>query len=146
MADSTVSYPYYRQTSNVHNVCIAYGNVCLSPLGVSSNGSDFSNVSVVNLTISQWSGVYAGLVGTVVLLSIARMFLVFVLLMRASHLLHNKMFAAVLRAPVLFFDTNPVGEHVCYSNTYTGALTYSSLCCACRSDTQQILKGHWLHG
>ena len=54
-------------------------------------------------------GVYGGLTGAVVVFSFARLFLFFLLLLRASRLLHNNMFAAVLRAPVHFFDTNPVG-------------------------------------
>ena len=87
------------------NVC------CYSPLGVGSGGSNVtSNVFGNNLTILQWTGVYGGLVAALVLFSFIRCFLVFILLMRASYFLHNKMFAAVLRAPVLFFDTNPVGE------------------------------------
>ena len=45
-----------------------------------------------------------------ILLSFARTILFFILVLRASRLLHNKMFGAVLRAPVLFFDTNPVGR------------------------------------
>ena len=81
-----------------------------SPLGVSSNGSNMSHVFGSNLTIPQWTGVYGGLVGALVLFSFIRCFLFFLLLMRASYYLHNRMFAAVLRAPVLFFDTNPVGE------------------------------------
>ena len=41
---------------------------------------------------------------------VGRTTLFFVLVLRSSRLLHNKMFATVLRAPVLFFDTNPSGE------------------------------------
>ena len=52
---------------------------------------------------------YGGLTGAVVLLSLIRTFFFFILLLRASYLLHNKMVAAVLRAPVFFFDNNPVG-------------------------------------
>ena len=58
---------------------------------------------------SNWLIVYGGLTGAVVLLSFMRTFFFFILFLRASYLLHNKMFAAVLRAPVFFFDNNPVG-------------------------------------
>ena len=36
-------------------------------------------------------------------------------MLRAARILHNKMFMSVLRSPVLFFDTNPVGmsNHTC---------------------------------
>ena len=75
-----------------------------------TNGSDDIMIWSFQLTIPEWIGVYGGLTGAVILLSFTRVFLFFVLLLRASRLLHNKMFAAVLRAPVLFFDTNPVGK------------------------------------
>ena len=65
--------------------------------------------NTTNFGIYHWIGVYGGLTGAVVVFSFARLFLFFLLLLRASRLLHNKMFAAVLRAPVHFFDTNPVG-------------------------------------
>ena len=75
--------------------------------GCSSNNTD----TRCNLTTNQRIGVYGGLTGLVILLSIARTTLFFVALLRSSRLFHNKMFAAVLRAPVLFFDTNPVGRY-----------------------------------
>lgn len=55
-------------------------------------------------------GIYGGLSGTVVAMTILRCILLYVLLLRASHILHNRMFQAILRAPVLFFDTNPIGK------------------------------------
>ena len=39
-----------------------------------------------------------------------RAVLCYLVILAASRSLHNKMLTAVLRAPVLFFDTNPVGE------------------------------------
>ena len=63
---------------------------------------------------------YFGLTLMVIVLSFIRCTLIFVLLLRASHVLHNRMFRAVLRAPVHFFDTNPIGnKHYCNSNTLT---------------------------
>ena len=31
------------------------------------------------------------------------------LFLRASQVLHNKMFKCIIRAPIYFFDTNPIG-------------------------------------
>ena len=63
-----------------------------------------------SLTNKARVGIYGGLSGTVVAMTIFRCILLFVLLLRASHILHNRMFQAILRAPVLFFDTNPIGN------------------------------------
>ena len=35
---------------------------------------------------------------------------IFFLMLNAARTVHEKMFARILRAPVLFFDTNPIGE------------------------------------
>ena len=55
-------------------------------------------------------GIYGGLTGLLIVMGILRCVLLFVLVLRTSQVLHNKMFKAVLRAPVLFFDTNPIGK------------------------------------
>ncbi|GFT55309.1 hypothetical protein NPIL_228741 [Nephila pilipes] len=54
--------------------------------------------------------VYAGLVFIVFLLSLLRTTTFFQMCMKASRTLHNKMFRCVLRSPVSFFDSNPVGN------------------------------------
>ncbi|GBN11356.1 Multidrug resistance-associated protein 4, partial [Araneus ventricosus] len=54
--------------------------------------------------------VYAGLVLIVFLLSLLRTIGFFHMCMKASRNLHNKMFRCVLRSPVAFFDSNPVGR------------------------------------
>lgn len=40
----------------------------------------------------------------------ARSLIIFHGLVRSAQRLHNSMFSAVLRTPVRFFDTNPIGE------------------------------------
>lgn len=40
----------------------------------------------------------------------ARSLVIFHGLVRAAQTLHNNMFSAVLRTPVVFFDVNPIGE------------------------------------
>ena len=57
-------------------------------------------------------GVYSGLVLGVLLLNLARGVLFTYLLVNASRVLHNRMLSSIIRAPVLFFDNNPIGESV----------------------------------
>ena len=54
--------------------------------------------------------IYGGLVAGAFFLTLARAMLCLNALINSSKNLHNSMLAAVLKAPVLFFDTNPVGR------------------------------------
>lgn len=69
-----------------------------------------SSRSTCNVNLDQRIGIFGGLLGSVWIFSIARSVLFYVLMLRAARILHNKMFMSVLRSPVLFFDTNPVGR------------------------------------
>jgi len=53
---------------------------------------------------------FAGLVVMVVILSFLSSSFFFAAMINCSRKLHNRMFAAVLKAPMFFFDTNPVGQ------------------------------------
>ena len=44
-------------------------------------------------------------------LILSRAVLCYLLCFAATSSLHSKMFKSILRTPVLFFDTNPVGEY-----------------------------------
>ncbi|XP_040192032.1 multidrug resistance-associated protein 4 [Rana temporaria] len=55
-------------------------------------------------------GVYAGLTVATIIFGILRSLLVFQVLVSAAQALHNQMFQSLLRAPVLFFDRNPIGR------------------------------------
>ncbi|KAF2353844.1 ABC transporter type 1 transmembrane domain [Trinorchestia longiramus] len=55
--------------------------------------------------------VYTSLVGSLFVLSMCRTVLFFVMCMRSSRRLHNKMFAAVIRVPIQYFDTHPIDEN-----------------------------------
>ena len=57
-----------------------------------------------NLTI------YGGLVAASFILSIIRAYIFFLVCLRSSERLHDKMVMALLKEPVLFFDSNPVGR------------------------------------
>lgn len=62
------------------------------------------------LDLSWYLGIYTGLTAVTVLFGIARSLLVFYVLVNASQTLHNRMFESILKAPVLFFDRNPIGK------------------------------------
>ena len=55
-------------------------------------------------------GIYAALVGALVIASMIRTVHFFVVCMRASVYLHNSMFLRVVQAQCRFFDVNPVGK------------------------------------
>lgn len=57
-------------------------------------------------------GVYGGLVLALMLVSALRAAWFMVGMMRASQRLHDSIFAHIMNAPILFFDTNPVGRIV----------------------------------
>lgn len=52
----------------------------------------------------------SGLTVATILFGILRSLLVFQVLVNSSQNLHNKMFQSILKAPVLFFDRNPIGK------------------------------------
>ncbi|XP_037120770.1 multidrug resistance-associated protein 4-like isoform X2 [Syngnathus acus] len=55
-------------------------------------------------------GIYSGLTAAAVILGYARSLVIFHGLVRSTQTLHNRMFKAVLRTPVHFFDVNPIGR------------------------------------
>ncbi|XP_068382967.1 ATP-binding cassette sub-family C member 4 isoform X4 [Eschrichtius robustus] len=78
-----------------------------SALNVTVNGQ--GNVTE-KLDLYWYLGIYSGLTVSAVLFGIARSLLVFYVLVSSSQTLHNQMFESILRAPVLFFDRNPIGR------------------------------------
>lgn len=52
----------------------------------------------------------SGLTVATILFGIIRSLLVFQVLVNSGQTLHNKMFQSILKAPVLFFDRNPIGK------------------------------------
>ena len=55
-------------------------------------------------------GIYVSLVGGSSIMTCLSIIFLFAALMSSSEKLHDKMTLAILKAPVLFFDTNPVGR------------------------------------
>ncbi|XP_057388585.1 ATP-binding cassette sub-family C member 4 isoform X6 [Balaenoptera acutorostrata] len=78
-----------------------------SALNVTVNGQ--GNVTE-KLDLYWYLGIYSGLTVSAVLFGIARSLFVFYVLVSSSQTLHNQMFESILRAPVLFFDRNPIGR------------------------------------
>jgi len=91
--------PYY--------ICRASQDGSCSP----ENENTTLNTSAVDLTTHQRIAIYGGIVGGSISIVILRAVLAFVICLAAARNLHNKMFKSVLRTPILFFDTNPVGKH-----------------------------------
>ncbi|NXM55939.1 MRP4 protein, partial [Illadopsis cleaveri] len=63
-----------------------------------------------HLDLNFYLGIYAGLTVATILFGIIRSLLVFQVLVNSGQNLHNKMFQSILKAPVLFFDRNPIGR------------------------------------
>ncbi|MXQ98865.1 hypothetical protein E5288_WYG002118 [Bos mutus] len=64
----------------------------------------------VVFVMNWYLGVYSGLTVSTVLFGITRSLLIFYILVNSSRTLHNKMLETILRAPVLFFNRNPIGK------------------------------------
>ncbi|XP_055867950.1 ATP-binding cassette sub-family C member 4-like isoform X5 [Biomphalaria glabrata] len=81
----------------------------------SFNVSDFSGNFSSNITIPYVDShfniyVFTGIILAVFLFGLARALLFFKIAVDASQTLHNMMFARILRSPISFFDSNPVGR------------------------------------
>lgn len=67
------------------------------------------NFSTCSFDNDQRRGIYGGLIVALIVFNLLRAIVCYAICVTASRVLHNKMFASVLRAPVFFFDTNPIG-------------------------------------
>ncbi|KAB0345164.1 hypothetical protein FD754_022090 [Muntiacus muntjak] len=61
------------------------------------------------LDLNWYFTVYSGLIVSTILFGFIRSLLIFYVLVNSSKTLHNKMLESILRAPVLFFNRNPIG-------------------------------------
>ncbi|CAM2724338.1 unnamed protein product [Rotaria socialis] len=53
---------------------------------------------------------YCGIVVTLLILSLLRIFIVKLIFLNSGRVLHNKMFQRLIRCPISFFDSNPAGR------------------------------------
>ncbi|XP_065914062.1 ATP-binding cassette sub-family C member 4-like isoform X2 [Dysidea avara] len=69
-----------------------------------------NNTSGLDLTTNERIGIYGAILAGTILITLLKGLFGYITCLNASRNLHNKMFSAILRAPILFFDTNPVGR------------------------------------
>ncbi|XP_068165844.1 ATP-binding cassette sub-family C member 4 [Antennarius striatus] len=62
------------------------------------------------LDLGFFLGIYGGLTAAVIVFGFIRNLFLFHVLVRSAQTLHNRMFTAILRTPVRFFDINPIGR------------------------------------
>ncbi|EGC34852.1 hypothetical protein DICPUDRAFT_55519 [Dictyostelium purpureum] len=75
-----------------------------------ADGSSYSGEPYSGLTNIQFLGIYIGLGVASIVFSACRNFIFFDYTVRASRALHHQLFEALLRAPMWFFDTTPLGR------------------------------------
>ncbi|KAM7066573.1 ATP-binding cassette sub-family C member 4 isoform 2-T2 [Acridotheres tristis] len=78
-------------------------------LNLTTNGNN-GTYKNEHLDLNFYLGIYAGLTVATILFGIIRSLLVFQVLVNSGQNLHNRMFQSILKAPVLFFDRNPIGR------------------------------------
>ncbi|XP_020607732.1 multidrug resistance-associated protein 4-like [Orbicella faveolata] len=76
-------------------------NVCLSLLTKKLPEDQKDNINLI---------IYGCLVSASLIFAVIRTYGFFLVSLRSSERLHDKMVLAILQAPVLFFDSNPVGR------------------------------------
>ena len=69
-----------------------------------------TNVTVPTLDVHKFIYIYFGITLSVFVFGLLRALLIFKVLVSAARTFHDKMFHSVIRSPILFFDTNPVGK------------------------------------
>ncbi|KAL2310771.1 hypothetical protein Nmel_002439, partial [Mimus melanotis] len=80
-------------------------------LNLTTNGNN-GTYKNEHLDLNFYLGIYAGLTVATILFGIIRSLLVFQVLVNSGQNLHNRMFQSILKAPVLFFDRNPIGKFI----------------------------------
>ncbi|CAG5134059.1 unnamed protein product, partial [Candidula unifasciata] len=88
----------------------------LRHLMLDNNNTDLSNITTTSNITVPWVDsyfniyIFTGIILAVFVFGLARALLFFRIAVDASQELHRRMFVRILRAPVSFFDTNPVGR------------------------------------
>lgn len=76
-----------------------------------------------------------------ILFGIIRSLLVFQVLVSSGQNLHNRMFQSILKAPVLFFDRNPIGKFISKKKKSPEYLMYLLDCTNCTISGQLQFDG-----
>lgn len=90
-----------------------YGMAVKEHEALLEEGYNTTNITLTRVPAGHYLLVFTGLTVGVFLFSLVRALFVFHLLVRSARKLHNSMFWAVIRAPMLFFDSNPSGMSLC---------------------------------
>ena len=93
---------------------MAVSNISSPSSNNSSHEQNASTHEVELLDLSTIILIFAGLICCWGLLCFARRLMISKMCATSSKTLHNKMFHRLMRAPMFFFDTNPVGRY-CFS-------------------------------
>ncbi|CAM9399555.1 unnamed protein product, partial [Ectocarpus sp. 12 AP-2014] len=106
-------WEYIREAAGVWQVVLIFFSMAggqVLVMGVTVWLARWSRQSKKEQHRSQYVIVFALLSTAAVVVALSRAILAFFSLVKASHRLHNRMLKRVVRAPVLFFDSNPVGR------------------------------------
>ncbi|CAM9767000.1 unnamed protein product, partial [Ectocarpus sp. 12 AP-2014] len=106
-------WEYIREAAGVWQVVLIFFSMAggqVMVMGVTVWLARWSSQSEEEQNRSRNVIVLALLSAAAVVVSLFRAVLTFFSLVKASHRLHNRMLKRVVRAPVLFFDSNPVGR------------------------------------
>ncbi|KAM4601994.1 ATP-binding cassette sub-family C member 4 [Polymixia lowei] len=79
-------------------------------LNLKSNSTQNGTNVTEELDLDFYLGIYAGLTAATLIFGFARCLVLFNVLVKCTQTLHNRMFDAILRTPVHFFDVNPIGR------------------------------------
>lgn len=74
-------------------------------------GSNNTNITVTDSNTDFNVAVFSGIIVAVFVFGLLRALMYFKVAVDAAKHLHNRMFKRLLRVPLRFFDTNPVGKH-----------------------------------
>ena len=74
------------------------------------------NSSICYLRTNVRIYIYTEITIFAIVMNFVRAFGIYYVCVNASRVLHNRMFKAVLRAPMLFFETSPIGTY--YTNLH----------------------------
>lgn len=99
--------------SNVHNNITSDGVTQLVIIALDQPNSTIEKVLMFDGSPKSeefYIYVYTGCILACIILTTSRSLLYYKICTTASKVLHNKMFANVLQAPMRFFDTNPSGK------------------------------------
>uniref|UniRef100_G3MW09 Multidrug resistance-associated protein 4 n=1 Tax=Bos taurus TaxID=9913 RepID=G3MW09_BOVIN len=96
-------------TAGVHWFIIIY--LILVNIGAQVNKNIYFGFVVIEIPDSGWYlTVHSVLTIGIILFGITKSLLMFYVLVNSSQTLHNKMLESIFRAPMLFFDRNPIGK------------------------------------